>query len=247
MRPTLPRITPGVQDHVSLVSYPAGMFIARCALALDLPRCNMRVRWRACRRSGSVAAGARPHRLRKRQRLDAHAHALCAASARLRMPVSACHWTPRAPQRADSHARAAQRRAARGATRHGLHRAAARRHRTRAAAVRSGNARWATQTPLRRCTAAQPGTRAGLPRLGRGRQDAGERARRGPDQKKRHRHRPRQRVATSVPRQARRLLRGHARRHRRRQRKAQLAMRRIGLRVMPLLLSAAAWLMSLNG
>ncbi len=65
--------------------------------------------------------------------------------------------------------------------------------------------------------------------------------------KKRHRHRPRQRVATSVPRQARRLLRGHARRQRRRQRKAQLAMRRIGLRVMPLLLSAAAWLMSLNG
>ena len=112
MRPTLPRITPGVQDHVSLVSYPAGMFIARCALALDLPRCNMRVRWRACRRSGSVVAGARPHRLRKRQRLDAHAHALCAASASLRMPVSACHLTPRAPQRTASQARAAQRRAA---------------------------------------------------------------------------------------------------------------------------------------
>ncbi len=69
----------------------------------------------------------------------------------------------------------------------------------------------------------------------------------GAIKKKRHRHRPRQRVATSVPRQARRLLRGHARRQRRRQRKAQLAMRRIGLRVMPLLLSAAAWLMSLNG
>ncbi len=178
------------------------------------------------RTPASLAQTPTPGRARTRalRRLGKLAHAsVC-------MPLD----TPRAAAHRQPGTRSA---AARGATRHGLHRAA----------VRSGNARRATQTPLGRCTAAQPGTRAGLPRLGRGRQDAGERARRGRDQKKRHRHRPRQRVATSVPRQARRLLRGHARRQRRRQRKAQLAMRRIGLRVMPLLLSAAAWLMSRNG